>query len=204
MSLRWLLPVWVKQASPALRGSLPPKSKVKNRTVSAVFVVFCALSIYGSALAQAAECKEVYRIVDFCPEALRGIEAVEADEKNRLLVSLQSQTFAVSAAFFDDEDKSSEEILVKKALFELLHVKNAIPDAETIGEFRRTVRGREATTFSKQNKTWNRRTVGYTTIVGIGKSVLAVTTSRAAKDLSDLDSKLHDMALDAFRIRGDG
>ncbi len=200
---------WSPDTSPIQSARLPRTwtslfSRGNRGGIFAAAAVLFALSIYGPVSAQAVECQEVYRSVDFCPEALNGIDSIASDKKNRLLVSIRSHRFAVSTSFFDSEGKRGDDLLIKKALFELLHVKNAIPDAEIVNESQRSVQGREATTFSKQNKTWNRKTVGHTTMVEIGDNALVVTTSRSAKDFSDLDSEFHEMALNAFRIRGDG
>ncbi len=204
MNLRW------STHTPSIRSPRLPRmrpllfSSGNRGMISAAAAILFALSICGPASAQAVECKEVYRSIDFCPEALRGIDSIASDEKNRLLVSIRSHSFAISTSFFDGEGKRGDDLLIKKALFELLYVKNAIPDAEIVDESQRSVQSREATTFSKQNKTWNRKTVGHTTVVNIGDNALVVTTSRSAKDFSDLDSDFHEMALNAFRIRGDG
>ena len=103
MRLGWLYHTSATQTPQPSRTWPQFNARGSKGGIFAVATMLFTLTIYGAAPAQAVECKEVYRTVEFCPEALRGVDSVASDEKNRMLVSIQSQNFTVSTSFFDGE-----------------------------------------------------------------------------------------------------
>lgn len=171
--------------------------------LTACLMLLAALTVAPSD-ANAGQCKSLYRNVDFCPEALDGIASIGTNEKDQLTATYSGEKFVFWSAFFDHENVQERAYALSWAIFQLEHVISAMPDAETVSEESQIIQSRQAVTASKQNRTFNRRIVGYSTSVQIGDDVLVVFSKRAAKDFDVVDREFHEKALNAFRIGDEG
>jgi len=176
---------------------------VCKASLTACLMLLAALTLAPSE-ANAAQCKSLYRNVDFCPEALEGIASIGTNEKDQLTATYRDGEYVFWSAFFDHEKVQERAWALSWAIFQLEHVIYAMPDSETVSEEQRLMQDRQALTASKQNRTFNRRIVGFSTSVQIGEDVLVVFSKRAAKDFDALDREFHEKVLNAFRIRDEG